>query len=67
MPGTAAGWNGGFDSANLCGAYHGMFGTPAHGEFGSQVRAQARSGVYRGGFVGDNASNPLCHERDAGT
>ena len=56
----------GSDAASECGAYHGMFAMPAHGFLRNWVPLFATTGVYRGGFVGDNASNPACHSRRDG-
>ena len=39
-----------------------MFGQPAHGFLRDWVPVFATSGLYKGGFVGDNASNPACHD-----
>jgi hypothetical protein len=62
VPSGASGANPGSDDAGACGAYHGMFGLPAHGFLRDFVPVFARDGVYKGGFVGDNASNPACHD-----
>lgn len=62
LPNAAAATNPGSDNASRCGAYHGEFAWPAHGALGPLVSALARSGFYKGGVVGNNASNPACHE-----
>ena len=62
-PTSAQAANPGSDNAGECGAYHGMFAMPAHGFLQEFVPVFAKSGVYKGGFVGDNARNPACHSR----
>ncbi|MGI9020793.1 MAG: hypothetical protein ACR2G3_08815 [Solirubrobacterales bacterium] len=65
-PGGATAANPGSEATSDCGAYHGMFATPAHGFLRDWVPGFATSGVYKGGFVGDYASSPACHSRDDG-
>jgi hypothetical protein len=62
VPATAFGSNPGSEHASPCGAYHGEFAFPAHGALGPLVSEFASSGLYKGGFVGNNASNPACHQ-----
>ena len=61
-PGAAWAANPGADNASPCGTHHGMFGLPAHGALGPQVSDLASSGFYKGGTVGEAASNTRCHE-----
>jgi hypothetical protein len=61
LPGSAGAANPGSDNTSSCGAYHGMFGLPAHGFLREFVPVFATSGQYKGGTVGDRASNKACH------
>ena len=63
LPASATAAGKGSASTSDCGAYHGMFALPAHGFLQDYVPVFATSGQYKGGTVGDRASNPACHSR----
>ena len=64
FPSSAGAAGKGAEKTSDCGAYHGMFGMPAHGFLQDYVPVFAQAGLYKGGFVGNNASNPACHSGD---
>ena len=66
VPSATLGAGPGSDNAGACGGYHGMFGIPAHGFLRDFVPVFAKSGLYKGGFVGDSASDPACHDAHGG-
>ena len=66
LTGTAGAASKGAENASSCGGYHGMFGMPAHGFLQDYIPVFAQAGLYKGGFVGNNASNPACHSGDSG-
>jgi hypothetical protein len=61
LPASAEAANRGAVTASQCGVYHGMFALPAHGFLKDFVPVFAKNGDYKGGTVGDRASNPICH------
>lgn len=62
LPASAEAAGKGSANASDCGAYHGMFALPAHGFLQDYVPVFAQAGDYKGGTVGDRASNPSCHD-----